>query len=292
MRDWIAQITKTIILISLCFSAQALFANAPGQVSWQHQVWQHIPIDVQLPLGKEKILRFPHSVSLGIPGSIRNKLSIQNNEGWLYITAYAPFAETDVQVKDHKTGFIILMHFAAHSHASDNAISIIYPKAHQGAENNDQNSAQNPLNGEMAYVLLTRFAQQQLYAPKRLQSNPYHISLVESYANKEGQVPMSKWIYHFLIDGSVSAVPWAQWHGGQYYVTALMIQNQLPSAIDLRQSLNMVCGRLEGKFKALTYFPFTDNKQWLLSPSGKSGDRTMAFLISKDSFEDSIGSCS
>lgn len=270
---------QKIIIILL----MALSLTAFAEPNFQNVIWDHIPITITLPLNQEKIIKFPNPVELGIPLNIKQDLTVQNNAGWLYLTARKSFPITRVEVKDTVTNSIILLNLSADKSGRAEAVTINYPK------NNIQKSSdlpQQPLQGGLAYITLTRFAEQQLYAPERLQKNPYNIQLVNSYIDKKGSINQSQWFYGLFTDNSTVNIPWAEWHGGDFYVTAVLVRNQLPEPLDLTKNLPLLCGRLEHVWQAVAFFP-----SWQLGKAGSLNDTTMAFLISEQPFEQAIKNC-
>ena len=259
-------------------------------VTWQTAIWQHIPLNITLPVGHERIIKVPHSAKIGIPEAIANKLVISRFDGWFYITAKAAFEAQSIQIMDNETGQHILVNLSAYKGAPDTAIRIIYPVKSQ-ATSNSTTAAMGALQGSMAFKTLTQYAEQQLYAPKRLLRNPYHITLVQNFVNKQGNVPQGKWLYHLFLDGSVVGMPWVEYSGGGYYVTAVMIRNLLAVRINLTQNLTNLCGRNAGIWQAVTFFPYQAGHMWQLAPRGSHYDTTMAFFISHQPFISAISHC-
>ncbi len=272
-----------IIIGFLLFGVIAGVLAAPNiedQANWQHLVWKHIPLTINLPFNKEKIIHFPHSVSLGIPSDINGDLVVQNNAGWLYLMAKAEFAKTRVEVKDNETGDIILLNVATNNAADDINIDIVYQP-----EDSTKPKSANKLKGDLSYVMLTRYAYQQLYAPKRLQKNPYNIQLITSYA-KDNNVDVKNWFSNLFMDNSTINIPWAEWHGGDYYITAVLIRNQLPKKINLNHKLPLICGRSNHLWQAVTFFP-----DWRLDKAGSLHDTAVAFLVSRKPFDEAVKIC-
>lgn len=277
------------VKVTLCAVSLSLLASSAFCAhQFQTMVWKHIPLNISLPVGSEKIIHFPHSADLGIPSSINQDLTTQRQDGWMYITANKAFKPVRVEVRDNVTGQMILLNLSASKTGNTHNVTVIYPNKKAS------NGKMHPLNtgvmqGSMAYKTMTQYAEQQLYAPKRLLKNPYGISLIKSYAIN-GSVPKSQWLYHFFIGGGVVAQPWASWYGGNVYVTAVLIKNLLASPLNLRRHLTSICGRISGVWKAVTYFPFA-GKPWVLGRAGSESDHTVAFLISREPFSQAIAHC-
>lgn len=269
---------KKIVAIIILLASINCLANP---INFDQRIWNHIPINVTLPVSKEKILKFPASVSLGIPDAIKDKIFVQNNSGWLYLTAKKPFTQSRVEIKDNAAGEILFLNLSAEKNADDEPLEIIYQQ--QEAENK---TLPNPLQGSLAYVTLIRYAEQELYAPARLRKNPYNIQLINSYVSQKGTLNQNQIFYGLFNDHSTINIPWAQWRGGNYYVTAVMVRNMQKTNIDLTRSLPLLCGRINQSWNAVVFFP-----NWKLAKAGKPNDTTMAFLISQKPFEEQMENC-
>lgn len=289
---------KNIYLLIVCFflgsgvSFGSVVSQFQSNVKWQTVVWKHIPLNITLPVGYERIIHVPNSAKIGIPVSIANKLAIQRFNGWFYITAKQSFSPVSVQIRDNVSGQTVLLSLSATQSAPSTAINIIYAKSISSQSNSvDSHSGSSALKGSMALKTLTQYAERQLYSPKRLLSNPYHIQLVKSFASSNGYVPKSEWSYGLFVDGSVVGLPWAEWLGGGYYVTAVIIKNLLPIDINLTHNLVNLCGRQDSLWSSVTFFPYQKNHIWKLASRGHAFDSTVAFLVSRNPFNQTIKSC-
>jgi integrating conjugative element protein (TIGR03749 family) len=269
---------KKITAIMILLTSINCFANP---INFEQRIWNHLPINITLPIGKEKIIKFPDSVSLGIPAAIKNDLFIQNDAGWLYLTAKKPFTKKRVEIKDNAAGEILLLNLSAQKNAGSAPLEIIY----QQTETQNK-TLPNPLQGSLAYATLIRYAEQELYAPARLRKNPYNIQLINSYVTKKGTLTKTQIFYGLFNDHSTINIKWAEWRGGNYYVTAVMVRNMQKTNIDLSRSLPLLCGRANQSWNAVVFFP-----NWKLAKAGKANDTTMAFLISQKPFEEQMENC-
>lgn len=284
---------------ALSLATGVTFANPANvtpvsqNVSWQTAVWQYIPLNITLPVGKERIIRVPHSAKMGLPASIASNIVSERYNGWFYLTARKSFPLTHVEIQDNQTGQTILINLSASRDSPDTAVNIVYPKekSPSGGKLVEREQQPSALSGIMAYKTLTQYAEQQLYAPKRLLKNPYGIQLVKSYPNSQGNVSQSKWVYNLFVDGSVAGIPWAQWQGGGHYVTAVVINNLLPVRLDLVHDIVNLCGRNEGVWKSVVFFPYQKGHIWQLSPRGSVYDSTVAFLLSDVPFNEALRQC-
>lgn len=241
----------------------------------QHIVWQKRPIEVSLPVNHERLVSFPFPVQMGVPVDLMDKVHVQNNRGTLYITAFKAFKTRRTEVKNIKTGEVILLNLSASEKSSDEPLNVVI-----GSEENKQNDTEQIQRQTIdrktdPYIDLTRYAAQQLYAPKRLLSNPHHIILVNHFGNQT--VPL-------FLDGSVVSQPLYEWQGKNYYVTAVLIRNQMNMSITLKPRL--LCGYADGLWKTATFYPFRT-----LRVAGSPQDSTVGFLISSNPFLDSVKRC-
>jgi integrating conjugative element protein (TIGR03749 family) len=237
---------------------------------------------VVLPVGKERMIGFPTAVSFGYDKSVLgdNLLSVQNNNGTLYLTARTAFTTQRVEVKCQDSGQIILLNLSAQANASNTPIDVVIaqtttaaalsaPSATNTADN--QTTTPSFTDDTPSYVELTRFAVQQLYAPKRLLIQPPNIYRTPMHTQKT--IPL-------FLDGSVAAMPLASWRGGNLTVTAVLLRNQLkqPNTLDARN--------LCGSWQSASFFP-----QTVLAPAGQRQDSTTVFLVADRVFSDVMQTC-
>ncbi len=235
----------------------------------EHVVWQRTPIEITLPVGKERFVSFPTEVQFGYNHSLLpdSLLRVQNDNRTLYLLAQKPFSTQRVEVKLN-SGEIILLDIQAKNKASDNPIDIVLPQL-----NNSTNVDNDSSNESVSYVTLTRYAIQQLYAPERLLKQ----------SNVITRFPMdAPHIVPLFYDGSATAMPLASWRGKDLYITALLIKNTLDQS--LRLDPRLLCGA----WKAASFYP-----QSTVAPLGApiNRDATTLFLVSNVPFSNSIQSC-
>jgi integrating conjugative element protein (TIGR03749 family) len=275
------QITKLQHLFSPSTGTVPNFQSGPPH---EHFVWQQTPIDVTLPVGKERMVSFPASVQFGydknaLPDSA---LRIQNNNGVLYLFAKAEFATQRVQVRLSDSGQIILLNLSAQKGASNTPLDVIMAQppaiitAPTATSTASENNVISPLassfpDDTLSYITLTRFAVQQLYAPKRLLVQPPNIFRTPMHTQKTAPL---------FRDGSVLAMPLTSWRGGNLTVTAVLLRNQL------HQSFTLDPRNICGDWRATSFFP-----QTVLAPAGNKQDSTTVFLISNKSFADALHVC-
>ena len=281
------KVTNKFLMMTLLLLSTFHFTVFADDATVSYVVWQQQPIEVALPLKENKTLRFVNPVLVGIPNNMQDDITLQNQAGEVIFYVTKPVSGR-IEVKDTITGNTIILMLTTNQNASDAPLAILY-KAPQESEAHAQEgflTIPDALKGDQAYVTLTRYAEQQLYAPKRLQKNPYNIQLMDSFVTEtNGNKPGMEFTSLFY-DHSTVNIPWATWYGGTSYVTAVLVRNMLSSTLDLTKALPLLCGRDTGVWKAVTFFP-----SWQLTPAGTINDSTVAFLISTIPFQDAKKAC-
>ncbi len=278
------KIKISLWFIGFCWAASSVAAS---QHYSQYIVWKNHPIAIMLPVGQSWNISFPNSVEVGIPPGLQDALTVINNAGVLTFSATKRFSSQRVEIMDTATHHKILLDLTAAKHETTIPLAIFYKKpAAQSDSQPGWTKKPARLSGEMAYITLTRFAEQQLYAPKRLLHNPYGLHLINSFVDSSGNVPQSNWFYGLFIDNSTVGMPWAEWYGAGYYVTAVVVRNQLSMPINLRNNLTNLCGRQDSLWKSVAFFP-----AWRVEKAGNTHDTTVAFLVSKQPFDQAVNAC-
>jgi integrating conjugative element protein (TIGR03749 family) len=269
----------------------------------EHVIWDATPITVTLPVGKERIIKFPEPIAFGYAPKMlpMNVLQVQNNAGVLYLKAQSAFTAQRVAVKCINSGKIILLDLSAQASTDDTPLVVIMAENTKtnalNAENKNGNknntfdlernleveNNNNPISADNLFnqnlspdntvnaITLTRFAAQQLYAPKRLLTEPNNIFRTPMHTHKT--VPL-------LLDGSAMAMPLASWRSGDLTVTAVLLRNQL------NQSLPLDARNLCGTWQTASFFP-----QQTLAPHNQANDSTTVFLIAQGNFADGFKEC-
>jgi len=245
----------------------------------EHIVWKTEPINVVLPLGKERIITFPAGIEFGYDKNIlpSDTLTIQNNNGTLYLTAKKAFAVQRVAVKLTNSGKIILLNLSAQKEADTTPIDIVLSDGDKITSNNninndaDNNTEIKIKKNKISEVELMRFAVQQLYAPKRLLTQPNNIYRTPMHLKKTASL---------FLDDSVIAMPLASWRSDDLTITAFLLHNTL------KQSLNLDPRVLCGNWQTATFYPRHE-----LSPAGSTDDSSTVFLISNQSASNALIGC-
>ena len=143
-----------------------------NQPHYQHVVWNGIPISLVLPVGEERIVKFPEPVTLSNnnPNLTTHKIQIMNNDGMLYVTAKKAFSPIRTEIR-LRNGTLILLDLSANAGANDLPVSITQQIKQSGSEGHNQKHTSGAL--VTSYITMLRYGIQHLYAPERLvKDNP------------------------------------------------------------------------------------------------------------------------
>ena len=240
------------LALATCLLASVAFAEAPRRI-----LWEKVPIPLELRPGIERIVHFPHPVSLGVPQSHRHLLRAQSLDGTVYLNAHEDFDTVRLQVRGVDTGSIYLLDVSAGDHAPPGrTVQVELPPAStQRVE-----SAEEPR--PFGYVTLTRFAAKKLYAPRRLAGDVPGI--VRVAVNREPRA---------LVRGAdIEAQALASWRAGSLFVTAVQLTNRsaLAHSLDARA--------LRGAWLTATF------QHHRLHGAGGEADTTVVYLVSNKPF--------
>ncbi|MDA3922337.1 MAG: TIGR03749 family integrating conjugative element protein [Salinisphaera sp.] len=265
-----------------CGLAGLVLLAATGADATQIRHWKRTPIQVNLPVGTERIVVFGDDVRVGLPSAIADpeQLRVQSTGGAVYFEAHKAFVTQRVQVQDIATGRMILLDLTAKPHASHETVKVV-----QGASDTNNAgsgsdaapahanippaafapSAQSAQSAQSAptAVRLVRHAAQALYAPERLVSGAPGVRRVALAT----QHPLPG----LLPTLPVIVTPLAAWRGGSFIVTALQITNQDP-----RRAFTLDPRALEGHFYAASFMQST------IGPAGSLTDTTTLFAVTRD----------
>ncbi len=273
-RFYLGRSLIALLMLALCLlTPQALLAKdiSPAShvvinaVQYNHVIWNGIPISFTVPVGQERILKFPSSVDFhnSNPKLTRREISIQNNHGFLYITAKRAFAPIRIAVTLNATGQVILMDLSAKPNVSDLPVSVVMAATPTTIANGPVAKPQL-----INYVTLMRYALQHLYAPSRLVQEKPAISRTPMYTHKS---------VNLFRNSHVVAMPLMSWHGGNFYVTAILLKNPWHERIRLDPRT------VYGQWLAASFYPTN-----YVTPSGSVHDRTTLLLISDRPFHSAL----
>jgi len=258
------------VIASIAAAAHAGVSPDPDPI--ERILWKKAPIKITLPVGRERMVTFPGAVRVGIPSEITTHLRTQSVKGVVYWLAVSPFDTARVQVHNVETGDYYLIDLKAvdNKKASAAPIEIIgdtRAARHSGSTTEPHTQGRTAgKNTEQDYVTLTRFAAQQLYAPKRLLRTPSGVF----------RAGVSRKAVALLRGANIEAIPLVAWRSGRLYVTAVRLRNlsRHPVTLDPRA--------LRGKWLTATF------QHARLFRAGEEADTTAVYLISERPFEDSL----
>lgn len=230
----------------------------------ERMVWDKTPLQIALGIGpdQERSITFPAQMYIGLPPEVAPLLRVQTVGSTSYITALAPFARTRVVAEDRASGSVMLLDLtASRSNTVKQPIQIVVPTtaAADPAASND-NSEPAPVD----MVTLTRFAAQQMYAPRRLTGPHPAIRRV-----MVEQAPLDD----LYAGGSVRGAPAAQWRGDEFYVTAVVLQNLQAQPLELNPL------DVRGRWHAITF------QHGRLLGKGSEADTTVVYLVCDRPFD-------
>ena len=247
-------------LILLSISLQCLAtpeAEEPRRVQWHN-----IPIRVVLSVGNERRVQFPAPVSVGVPASLQSALRVQTVNGTVYLKPRVTFTERRILVRELDSGQTYLLDLEATDAVGSNEALVVEVAARPDIARSQIAGARTP----PGYVMLTRFAAQQLFAPLRLASALPGVA----------RVPVQAQDLRLFADPDIAAEPLMAWRTGSLFLTAVRLENQSRKAklLDPRQ--------LRGDWLAATF------QHARLLPAGHEADSTAVYLISAQSFAASL----
>jgi len=245
----------------------------------EHLRWSGTPMSLALPLGVDRVVRFPSEVRVGPPGKLSDRLQVTSADGAVYFRALSAFEPTLVLVQETEApGRTFSFQLRAEEGASTTPVEILAPREDLGDA-----GAPAEASAEMAfestpkqygYVALTRFAAQLLYAPGRLLRDLgglYRVPVPDRRA-----VAL---IRTGAVLGEVEATPLAGWADENgLYVTAVRLRNRSHRALILDPRT-----ALRGEWLTATF------QHARLLPAGHEADTTAVYLISAQPFADALG---
>ena len=260
--------TKKVLIIFICLLCSSFLPLASANESVERIFWDKKPLKITLPVNKERMITFPSPVKIGLPAEINSQLRTQINNNTVYWLAHEAFKSQRIEIRAIDGSVIYLVDLQAKNKgASDETIEVIIKtSADKGSDATTSQSANLAAKqNSPAYILLTRFAAQQLYAPTRLLNNKHGIH----------RIPVNRESTTYLIHGAmISAKPVAAWKKQALYITAIELKNLSRDVISLDPR------KIRGKWKAAS-FQYTD-----LHPMGSEYDSSTLYLISERPFHE------
>jgi integrating conjugative element protein (TIGR03749 family) len=259
---------KSLLIILLCSFPLLAYAD-------RMLVWDKNPITIILPVGEEVRVTFPTDVSLQIPKSLISSLeSLAPNQQIVYWKATQPFDKARVVAPSADNQTVYLIDLVTQENALAESLVIEDPDR-VIAQHNDE-PPRDLLEGvqdllDPPEIVLTRFASQSLYAPRRLMPvNPdiATMPLVQIPANFPLMRSQKGEQYRLSVVGA--------WSGYGLHITAVLLINQS----ELNLAVNP--GLVQGNFSHIT------PQHLQLGPKGSLEDRTTLYLISSVPFNAAI----
>lgn len=262
------------------FVRGGLCASLLGVALQAHAVeilhWDRKPLDIDLPVGTERIIVLDRNVRIGLPQEIADPgiLRVQSAGGAIYLKADRSFDTQRVRIQDIETNEVVLFDLTAkESGASDEKIKVVIPDVgtstdngaveSQGGEYSAQDSER--ASGQAAVgtpvpVVLTRFAAQSLYAPTRT------IDPVQGLNRVAMRLPKS--MPSLMPSLPVNATPVAAWKLDSWTITAVKLSNRDPS-----RTFDLDPRWLQGELYSATFMHPT------LGRRGSVEDTTTVFIV-------------
>jgi len=239
----------------------ALVAASTAVNATEAVEWRGVPISIVLTVGEERVLAFPDHVQVGLPPGLNGGLlRTQSTGGTVLWLARGPFATNRVQVRLLNTGHVMLFDVTAVEAPDTQGSEPIQVKFPEASVGTGSSVALTP-------VALTRFAAQQLYAPRRL--------LGEVAVMRRMPMGTTETVALYRAD-QVLAEPLGSWQGGGLYVTAVKLTNEGKSRVSLDPR------RLNGRFIAAAFQHNT------LGSAGSISETTCVYLVTDRPFAASL----
>jgi integrating conjugative element protein (TIGR03749 family) len=229
-------------------------------------VWDKAPLQIALGIGpaRERSITFPAQMHVGVPQEIAQLMRVQTVGRTTYVTALAPFPRTRAVAEDRASGAVILLDLIASAdNSSTQPVAIVVPTASEprsAGRNGDDEDQEAPAD----MVTLTRFAAQQMYAPRRLAAP--HPAIRRVIVD---QSPMDD----LYAGGGLRGIPAAQWRGDEFYVTAVVLKNLRPQPVELSPL------DIRGRWRAVTF------QHGRLLGRGDEADTTVVYLVCERPFD-------
>ena len=235
-------------------------------------VWIKAPSTVHLEVAAERRGQFPSRVKAGLSADAMSKLQVLAVDDTLYLLASKPLHER-LAVQETETGRIYLLDVIAAEQAASPAPVVVMND--RGGRHEEGHLAANPPDNDglasLGFVALTRYAAQQVYAPRRLlEETP---GIVRVPLRDAGSVPLVR-------GGEIDAVPLASWRSREYYVTVLRLKNLTGHTVAF--DVFDPRAQLRGRWETASFHHRT------LRPRGEPGDASALYLISLRPFEESM----
>jgi integrating conjugative element protein (TIGR03749 family) len=208
----------------------------------EHVIWDKTPIHMTLPLNQERQIRFASPVNI-IDSELDEHVDVMKLKDVLYITSHNTFTNKRLIVQLMPEGETIVLSLTTEKEATNTTPLEVLLSEKEHTETQEVQTL------DFNAITLTRFAIQSLYSPERLLNTPPGINRTPMRTQKN---------INLVYGSSISARPLISWRGGDLYITAVQLKNDLNKdvEIDPRQFL--------GHWQTATLFPRN-----ALEPRGK-----------------------
>ena len=208
------------ILIILLLATHCLYASDGSHIFYQGE-----PLQVQLQIGQQRIVLVSESsVKVGIPESLRDKLSVTAIGSQIWLLANHNFDDEKVILRTPSAEMILTLSASANHSAGDTMfLSHGKDKLLSSAHNKDCT---------IGMVALVRYALQWAYAPQRLLHRNPCISAI-NYPKDMIDIMSCLRVNEAVCGGGVTAKPIAAWRTTEFYASLLELKNTLQTAIIL-----------------------------------------------------------
>ena len=262
MNSYLRRLAGILLAIPTVLLSGGAFAEGDAEIVR----WDRAPISLSLPIGKERYIWFPGKVQPGLPPELVESLRVQAVNDTIYLKALEAFETTRLPVRDLTNGDFYLLDIKTSADAPATPLQLVKVDGRDEQALVQSGDAKGAEAQGIGYVTLTRFAAQQIYAPKRLAKQEAGIHAVPLPAN---QAP----IPGLYSNAQVQAVPVASWRGSSgLYVTAVKVTNVASTPLPLDPRL------AQGQWLTATFHHQS------LGPKGEPSDQSTLYLISDRPF--------
>ncbi len=268
--------------LSLLTAMNLAYADPVG-TSVQHLLWNQDILSIELPLHQEKIIEVcsvhsapdhcdPVPMTPYLPQAEMANGTLQsiNNAGVIYLTATKAFENklAEFKLNDQK-GTVVLVRLTASETANADHLEILLPP-----ESGTADSEKAPGTVDKTLSDKIRWVAEQLYAPKRLLTEPNWIRRVPM--RTEQFVPI-------YTDSEVSARPLASWQAGDEFITAVLLRNN-----QSHQAISLNFNGLRGQWVAASFFREGRVDPYWLTSARDPNDSTTLILVSNLPFAQAL----
>ncbi|MFQ0972069.1 TIGR03749 family integrating conjugative element protein [Gilliamella sp. BG3] len=253
---------KMIIKLSQLIITLFIFVSSINNaIAVELITWDRTPIKITINQNDERMVILERNISVGLPGSLQDKLRVQSLGGVIYLKSNAPFTETRLMLKDLETGEIILVDLTGNG-PSKKKLETIKITTDNESEANLKKAEENYTEQVLPTpVLLTRYAAQNYYAPLR--------AIEKVPGIKQISMSLPPLLTRLVPQLPISAEPKSVWRLKNYEVVAIKLVNQSKNHVNLDARL------LQGNFYSATFQHNT------LGPNGDPTDTTMLYIVTK-----------